>query len=158
MQIQKYFSDLFKGVHSLFTGLGITLKYFFSPKEIITEQYPNNREKLFIAPKFRGEVILTHDENNEHACTGCTSCELACPNGTIKIITKMELNEQGKNKKALDTFVYHLEMCTMCNLCVEACPTDAIYMNNSFEHSTFDRNRLIKKLNNPNSKIKKGIE
>ena len=102
--------------------------------------------------------ILLHDENNEHACTGCTACELACPNGTIKIITKFDVGPDGKKKKALDTFVYHLELCTMCNLCIIACPTDAIKMAQTFEHSVFDRNQLVKKLNNPGSKIREGIE
>ncbi len=101
---------------------------------------------------------MLHDGNNEHACTGCTACELACPNGTIKIITKFETGADGKKKKALDTFVYHLELCTMCNLCIVACPTDAIKMAQTFEHSVFDRNKLIRKLNRPGSKIRAGIE
>lgn len=99
-----------------------------------------------------------HDENNEHACTGCTACELACPNGTIKIVTKFDTTPEGKKKKALDTFVYRLEMCTMCNLCVEACPTSAIKMDTAYEHSVFDRNKLTKKLNNEGSKIRSGVE
>ena len=101
---------------------------------------------------------MPHDENNEHACTGCTACELACPNGTIKIITKFDISPDGKKKKALDTFIYHLELCTMCNLCIEACPTDAIKMAQNFEHSVYDRSKLTKKLNTPGSKIREGIE
>ena len=101
---------------------------------------------------------MLHDENNQHACTGCTACELACPNATIKIITKQEVNAAGKKKKALDTFVYHLELCTMCGLCVEACPTAAIKMGQNFEHSVYDRSQLTKKLNNPGSKIREGVE
>jgi NADH-quinone oxidoreductase subunit I len=46
----------------------------------------------------------------------------------------------------------------MCNLCVEACPSDAIKMAQTFEHSVFDRNKLIKILNNPGSKIMEGVE
>ena len=106
----------------------------------------------------RGEVVMLHDENNEHACTGCTACELACPNGTIKIITKFDISPEGKKKKAVDTFIYHLELCTMCNLCVEACPTGAISMANTFEHSVFDRSTLTKQLNKPGSKIRAGVE
>jgi NADH-quinone oxidoreductase subunit I len=108
--------------------------------------------------RFRGEVVMSHDENNEHACTGCTACELACPNATIKIVTKFDTTPEGKKKKALDTFVYHLELCTMCNLCVEACPTSAIKMAQTFEHSVYDRNQLLKKLNKPGSKLRAGVE
>lgn len=158
MFLKKYISDVFGAVGSLLKGMRTTGRYFVSPKEIITEQYPDNRATLKLAERFRGEVVMTHDEQNEHACTGCTACELACPNGTIKIITKFDIAPDGKKKKALDTFIYHLELCTMCNLCIEACPTDAIKMAQNFEHSVYDRSKLTKKLNKPGSKIREGIE
>ena len=144
MFLKEYFSEIFKATKSLLTGMKRTGYYFVRPKEIITQQYPDNRDTLNLPERFRGEVIMPHDENNEHACTGCTACELACPNGTIKIITKFDVTADGKKKKALDTFVYHLELCTMCGLCVEACPTNAINMGQKFEHSVFDRSMLTK--------------
>src|SRR6478609_1843433 len=157
MFLKEYISDVFKGVKSLLTGMKLTGWYaLHHGKEKITQQYPDNKETLQLPERFRGEVVMPHDEHNEHACTGCTACELACPNGTIKIITKQEVNDAGKKKKAIDKFVYHLELCTMCNLCVQACPTDAIKMAQTFEHSVFDCNRLIKKLNAPGSKIREG--
>src|ERR1700712_6107800 len=94
--------------------------YFMHHKEIITQHYPDNRATMNLPERFRGEVVMLHDENNEHACTGCTACELACPNATIKIITKFDISPEGKKKKAIDKFVYHLELCTMCNLCIVA--------------------------------------
>ena len=158
MFLKEYISDVYQGVRSLLKGMKKTGYYFVHPSEIITQQNPDNREQLHLPERFRGEVVMTHDENNEHACTGCTACELACPNGTIKIITKFDVSPEGKKKKAIDTFIYHLELCTMCNLCIEACPTDAIKMAQTFEHSVFNRNQLTKKLNLPNSKIREGIE
>jgi len=158
MFIKEYISDVYQGVRSLLKGMKKTGYYFVHPSEIITQQYPDNKDQLVLPERFRGEVVMTHDENNEHACTGCTACELACPNGTIKIITKFDITPEGKKKKALDTFIYHLELCTMCNLCIEACPTSAIKMAQTFEHSVFNRNELTKKLNQPNSKIREGVE
>ncbi len=156
MFLINYIKDVFGAVKSLAIGMRRTFSYFVRPKEIITQQYPD--EMPLIAERFRGEVVLMHDENNEHACTGCTACELACPNGSIKIVTKFDISPEGKKKKAIDTFVYHLEMCTMCNLCVEACPTSAIKMDTAYEHSVFDRNKLTKKLNNEGSKVRSGVE
>ena len=158
MFLKNYLLEVYNAVKSLLTGMGRTGYYFTHHKEIITQQYPDNRDTLILPERFRGEVIMLHDESNEHACTGCTACELACPNGTIKIITKQEVNAAGKKKKAIDKFVYHLELCTMCNLCVQACPTDAIKMAQTFEHSVFDRSMLTKVLNKSGSKIKEGIE
>ena len=126
----------------------LTGYYFTHPKEIITEQYPDNRATLKMTDRFRGEVILPHNENKEHRCTGCQSCELACPNGSIKIITKQEILPDGKKKKQLNTWVYHLDMCTMCNLCVVSCPSDAIAMGQNFEHSVYDKKQLKKILLN----------
>lgn len=157
--IKKYIGDIWGAVKSLATGMKLTGYYaLHHKKEKITQQYPDNKETLHLPERFRGEVVMIHDENNEHACTGCTACELACPNGTIKIITKFDITPEGKKKKALDTFVYHLELCTMCNLCIEACPTAAIKMDQTFEHSVTDRTKLIKVLNKPGSKIRAGVE
>ncbi|MCX6299279.1 MAG: 4Fe-4S binding protein [Bacteroidetes bacterium] len=158
MFLVNYFKDIYNALKSLFVGMRRTGYYFTHHKEIITQLYPENRLELNLPERFRGEVIMTHDDQNEHACTGCSACELACPNGTIKIINKFDISPEGKKKKAIDTFIYHLELCTMCNLCVEACPTDAIKMAQTFEHSVFDRAMLTKKLNQPNSKLRAGVE
>lgn len=156
--LKTYLSEIYHSVVSLLKGMRRTGYYFFSPKEIITQNYPENRDTLNLPDRFKGEVVMPHSESNEHRCTGCTACELACPNGTIKIITKFDITPEGKKKKALDTFIYHLELCTMCNLCIVACPTDAIKMAQTFEHSVFDRSKLTKVLNKPGSKLMEGVE
>ena len=158
MFLVKYFKDVFGGVRSLLRGMRRTMYYFTHHKEIITQQYPDNRATLNLPERFKGEVVMPHNEVNEHRCTGCQACEIACPNGTIKVITKFDIQPDGRKKKAIDKLVYHLELCTMCNLCIEACPSDAIKMAQNFEHSVFDRNQLIKILNNPGSKIMEGVE
>ncbi len=152
----QYLKDIFLAFYSLWKGLKLTLYYFtHARKEIITEQYPENRNTtLNIPERFAGEVILPHDENNEHKCTACTLCEMACPNGSIKIIAVQVENEDGKKKKILDKWVYNLGMCTFCGQCIDACPQDAIKMKNSFELSVYNRNDLIKILNKPGSKLK----
>lgn len=158
MFLKEYFSTIYKSVKSLLTGMKLTGYYFSHHKEIVTQEYPDNRATLKMADRFRGEVVMPHDEHNEHRCTGCQACEIACPNGTIKIITKQEILPDGKKKKRIDAFVYHLDLCTMCNLCIVACPSDAIIMSQSFEHSVYDKKQLKKVLNLPGSKIMEGVE
>jgi NADH-quinone oxidoreductase subunit I len=158
MFLVKYFKDVFGAIGSLLKGMRRTLYYFTHHKEIITQQYPDNRNSLELPERFKGEVVMPHNELNEHRCTGCQACEIACPNGTIKVITQFDIQPDGRKKKAIDKLVYHLELCTMCNLCIVACPSDAIKMAQTFEHSVFDRNKLIKILNNPGSKIMEGVE
>lgn len=151
----QYTRDLFGGVKSLLTGLSVTWKELWTPK--VTAQYPENRKTLKISDRFRAELIMPHDENNEHACTACGICEMNCPNGTIQITSRMVETEDGKKKKELDRYIYDLGMCTFCNLCVETCPSDAIQFTNNFENAVFTRAKLVQKLNAEGSKLRKKI-
>lgn len=152
-----YFSDIYSGFKTLINGFKVTHKYFLhARKEIVTVEYPEERPQIF--DRFKGEVIMPHDENNEHACTGCQACEIACPNGTIEIIWDRILDpETGKKKKTIDKHIYHLSMCTMCSQCIEACPTNAIVWGQGFEHSVLDRSELTKVLNKPGSKVRADV-
>jgi NADH-quinone oxidoreductase subunit I len=156
--IVEYFRNIYLAVRSLLTGMRITGYYFLKPGTSMVRQYPEIKPNLVLPERFRGEVIMTHNENNEHRCTGCSACEIACPNGTIKILNAFDIDEKGKKKKRIDQFVYYLSMCTFCNLCVDACPTGAITMGQDFEHSVTDRSKLTKVLNKPGSKVVKDIE
>jgi NADH-quinone oxidoreductase subunit I len=155
-----YFSDIYNGVKSLLIGMSVTGKYFLhARKEIITQEFPNNRDTLRMFDRFRGEVVMLHDENNEHRCTGCQKCEIACPNGSIELIWDRAIDEEtGKKIKKIDKHIYHLSMCTMCGLCIQACPTDAIKWSQSFSNSSYDRTQLTKVLNHPGSKVAPGVK
>lgn len=150
--ISEYFSGLFGGIRSLLTGMSVTIKELFNKK--ITLQYPENRDTLVISDRFRGELVMPHDTNNEHQCTACGICQMNCPNGTIKVVSKMIETEDGKKKKILDQYFYNLGMCTFCNLCVITCPSDAIKFTNEYESAVFTRGKLNMKLNQEGSKLK----
>lgn len=154
-EVVKYFSDIFKGVRTLWAGMRVTGNYFVHPGEIVTEQYPENRAVLKMTDRFKGEVTMPHDENNQHRCTGCGICEMNCPNGSIEIITKRVPNEEGKMVKVIDKHIYHLSMCTFCELCIKTCPSNALAWGQDFEHAVFDRTKLTKVLNKPGSSLKK---
>lgn len=153
-----YITSILQGTKTLLNGMAVTGYYISHPKEIITQQYPENKDTLVMFERFRGEVVMPHYENNEHKCNGCSACELACPNGSIEIINNRVLNEEGKKKRIIEKHIYHLSMCTFCYSCIEACPTDAIVMSLDFEHAVFDRAQLTKVLNKPGSKVMKGVE
>lgn len=150
--IARYFSDFFRGIWSLMQGMSVTWKELWTKK--VTQQYPENRRTLVISDRYRCELVMPHDDNNEHACTACGVCEINCPNGTIQVISKTIETEDGKKKKILDTYHWDLGMCTFCNLCVLTCPSDAIRFENSFENAVFDRNKLKQVLNHEGSKLR----
>lgn len=150
--VSQYFSDLFGGIKSLLTGMGVTWGEFWTKK--VTMQYPENRDTLVISDRFRATLVMPHDENNEHACTACGICQMNCPNGTIKVVSKSIETEDGKKKRILDHYTYDLGMCTFCNLCVLTCPSNAIQFSNNFENALFTRAKLVETLNREGSKLR----
>ena len=153
--IGSYISGILDGVKSLLTGMKVTGYYIsHARKTRITQQYPENRDVLKMFDRYRGPVIMPHYGDNLHRCTGCSACELACPNGSIEIISDRVVDpETGKKKKIIDKHIYHHSMCTHCNLCIVACPTDAIEMGKDFENAVYDRSQLTHILNKPGSKL-----
>ena len=132
-------------------GMWITLVEFFTKK--VTEKYPENRATLKMFDRFRGELIMLHDENNEHHCVACGICEMNCPNDTIHIEFDMVTTEDEKKKKVLRRYMYDHGSCLYCQLCVRACPHHAIDFIPTYEHAVFTREKLIEQLNKPGSKL-----
>lgn len=143
--IKEYFSGFGQGLKSLVTGMAVTGKEFVTPK--VTEQYPENRDTLQIADRFRAELTLKYDAEGHHKCIACGICQMNCPNGTIEVKTKMVDLPDGKKKRKLDKYLYDLGSCTFCMLCVTTCPQDALEFSNDFEQAVFTRDKLVKQLN-----------
>lgn len=143
--VKDYFKSLGSGVASLLKGMQVTGKEFVTPK--ITEFYPEDRDTYKWPERFRAVLELIYDQDGNHKCIACGTCERNCPNGTITIQSKMVDTPAGTKKKKLDNYIYDLGTCTFCNLCVISCPTDALRFSNDFEQSVFTRSKLVKKLN-----------
>lgn len=145
-----YLFKVVTGFISLLRGMGVTIGYFFSPKKIVTQQYPENRETLQMMARFRGHVAMPHDDNGDHCCTACGICEKACPNGSISVLTTKDIS----GRKVLGKYIYRLSQCTLCNLCIESCPFGAIVMGKDFEFAVYDRTQLIFTLNQSQGELK----
>ncbi|MBO7636699.1 MAG: 4Fe-4S binding protein [Paludibacteraceae bacterium] len=146
----QYIKDILSGIKNLLLGMKITMINFI--RKPITECYPENRGVKVYSPRFRGELIMPHNANNEHKCTGCGICQMNCPNGTITVKTKQVEIGEGKTKKVLDQYLYDLGSCTFCGLCTMGCPQKAIVWSNNFEHSVYRREKLVNQLNREGSK------
>ncbi|GHT31380.1 NADH-quinone oxidoreductase subunit I [Bacteroidia bacterium] len=153
-----YFWGAIKGVWSLVVGMSVTIRELFTKK--VTECYPENRATMVVPDRYKGNLTMPHDSNNEHACTACGLCQMNCPNGTITVETEMIETEDGKKKKVLTNYYYNLGQCTFCNLCVLSCPSKAIKFDTSFENALFTKAKLLRKLNREGSKVreKKKVE
>lgn len=150
--IYEYIKGVVVGVYNLCMGMVITMRNMIRPK--VTEQYPENRATRHDFERFRGLLTMPHNENNEHKCTACGVCMMNCPNGTIKVVSKMVADEAtGKDKRVLDRYLCDLGSCTFCALCTQSCPQHAIEFSNKFEHSVFRQGTLVKQLNAEGSKL-----
>lgn len=143
--VKDYFSNLGSGIASLLKGMSVTGKEFVTPK--ITEEYPDNRDNLPVADRFRAILTLKYDDQGNHKCIACGTCERVCPNGTIKLDINTIDTWDGRKKKKLNKYIYDLGSCTFCQLCVTNCPTDALEFSNDFEQAVFTRSKLVKQLN-----------
>lgn len=131
--MKKYFTDLLCGVKSLLIGMGVTIKAFFSP--VATVQYP--REKNYIAPAFRGHIILVVDEKTgAPKCIACGNCARSCPSGCIKVTSE---KKEGEKKKSLTGFDLDFTKCSLCGICVESCPVGAVEYSNEYELAGFSK-------------------
>lgn len=152
IRLFNYIKKILKGIFHLFQGMYISMKNMMRPK--VTEQYPENRGKKQQFERFRGLLVMPHNEKNEHKCTACGICMNACPNGTINVISKKIVDEAtGKEKKVLDLYMYDLGSCIFCGLCTTSCPQDAIEWLPDFEHSLYTRSKLNKRLNKEGSTL-----
>ncbi|HEV7164328.1 MAG TPA: NADH-quinone oxidoreductase subunit NuoI [Gammaproteobacteria bacterium] len=102
----------------LLQGMGLTLKFFFSPK--FTIRYPEEHTPK--SPRYRGLHAQRRYPNGEERCIACKLCEAVCP--ALAITIDSEMREDGTRR----TTRYDIDLfkCIYCGFCEEACPVDAI--------------------------------
>jgi NADH-quinone oxidoreductase subunit I len=141
-----YIGGILHGLVTLLTGLKVTFIEFFTRKT--TEQYPENRETLVLSDRFRGTLLMPHDEAGNNLCTACGLGATTCPTATLRVESETVTDEaSGKKKKRLVKYEYNLGSCMFCQLCVNVCPTHAIRFDTAFEHAVFTKEKLVKTLN-----------
>ncbi len=114
-----YFSEIINGLISLFIGMGITFKEFFSPT--VTVEYPY--ETLKMCDRYRGHIELLGDEEGNAKCVVCGLCARACPSDCITLNGE---KPEGSKKKVLTQYVLDFTKCSLCGSCVESCNFGAI--------------------------------
>ncbi len=102
----------------------------------VTVQYPE--QKPYLAPRYRGRIILSRDPDGEERCVSCYLCAVACP---VDCISLQKTEHQGRWYP--EYFRINFSRCIFCGLCEEACPTYAIQLTPDFEMSEYERPNLV---------------
>jgi NADH-quinone oxidoreductase subunit I len=103
----------------------------------VTIQYPD--EKPYLAPRWRGRIVLTRDPDGEERCVACYLCAVACPVDCIAL----QATEDHHGRRYPEFFRINFSRCIFCGLCEEACPTYAIQLTPDFEMCEYTREHLV---------------
>ena len=118
----EYIKGFASGVKSLLIGMRTSMKVFCQPK--VTEQYPENRHTtLHIPERHRAQLVMPHDDENHHHCIACGLCQMACPNGTIKVISEMRAQIPSSQPASFAKPMIKSRFITTFRLCVSPCPS-----------------------------------
>jgi NADH-quinone oxidoreductase subunit I len=102
-----------------------------------TVQYPE--EKVYLAPRYRGRIILSRDPDGEERCVACYLCAAACPVDCISL----QAAEDEYGRRHPEFFRINFSRCIYCGLCEEACPTYAIQLTPDYEMAEYDRQNMV---------------
>jgi NADH-quinone oxidoreductase subunit I len=103
----------------------------------MTIQYPE--EKPYLAPRYRGRIILTRDPDGGERCVACNLCAVACPVDCIAL----HATEDEHGRRFPEFFRINFSRCIFCGFCEEACPTYAIQLTPDFEMGEYKRQNLV---------------
>jgi NADH-quinone oxidoreductase subunit I len=116
------------------TILGV-LRHTFRRR--VTVQYPD--ETMYLAPRYRGRIVLTRDPDGEERCVACNLCAAACPVDCIAL----QAAETEDGRRYPEFFRINFSRCIFCGFCEEACPTCAIQLTPDVEMSEYKRKSLV---------------
>ncbi len=115
--------------------LGTVLQHTFTRAE--TVEYPE--QKPYLAPRYRGRIVLTRDPDGDERCVACNLCAVACPVDCIAL--QQATREDGRWYP--EFFRINFSRCIMCGMCEEGCPTSAIQLTPDFEMCEYDRQSMV---------------
>lgn len=102
-----------------------------------TVEYPEVMP--YMAPRYRGRIVLTRDPDGEERCVACNLCAAVCPVDCIAL----QKTEREDGRWYPEFFRINFSRCILCGMCEEACPTYAIQLTPDFELCEYDRNNLV---------------
>ncbi len=119
----------------LLKGMGSVFMHLFRPRETVA--YPEKR--AYVAPRWRGRIILSRDKDGRERCVACYLCAAACPVDCIAL----QATEDASGRRYPEFFRINFSRCIFCGFCEEACPTYAIQLTPDYEMGEYRRSQLV---------------
>ena len=119
---------------SVLQTLWLTFLHLFHRSE--TVQYPE--QKPYLAPRYRGRIVLTRDPDGAERCVSCYLCAVACPVACISL-----QKTEAAGRWYPEYFRINVSRCIFCGFCEEAGPTNAIQLTPDFEMCEYERPNLV---------------
>ena len=120
---------------SILKSIWLVFLHLFRRK--ITIQYPE--EKAYLAPRYRGRIVLTRDQDGGERCVACYLCAVACPVDCIAL----GATEDEQGRRFPEFFQINFSRCIYCGFCEEACPTYAIQLIPDVEMGEYQRQNMV---------------
>lgn len=103
----------------------------------VTVQYPEH--KAYLAPRYRGRIILSRDPEGGERCVACYLCAVVCPVDCIAL----QATEDEHGRRYPEFFRINFSRCIFCGFCEDACPTYAIQLTPDYEMSEYRRQNMV---------------
>ena len=132
MSVTQWASEMVRGLRTVQTGMGITLRHLFGKP--VTMHYPD--EKWTMPELFRGLLKVDME-----VCAVCEMCARICP---VDCITIESRREPGRPGKIATRFEIDYQKCMYCGLCSEPCPTGSIHHTSEFEGADFTLRSMLR--------------
>jgi len=116
---------------------GLWIVFLHAFKRRVTVQYPE--QKPYLAPRWRGRIILSRTPDGQERCVACYLCAVACPVDCISL----QATEDDTGRRYPLFFRINFSRCIFCGFCEEACPTYAIQLTPDFEMGEYLRKNLV---------------
>ena len=138
----RFFRDIRRGIDRCLvfaraeaTTLYQVFRHSFTKAD--TRSYPE--QKPYLAPRYRGRIILSRDPDGQERCVACNLCSAVCPTDCIAL----QKTEDDQGRWRAEYFRINFSRCILCGLCEEACPTHAIQLTPDVELCEPNRQNLV---------------
>lgn len=128
-------SKIIQGVGTQIRSLAMIFSHSWRKRDTLC--YPE--EPVYLAPRYRGRIVLTRDPDGDERCVACNLCAVACPVSCISL----QKAEREDGRWYPEFFRINFSRCIFCGFCEEACPTTAIQLTPDFEMGDYRRKDLV---------------